>query len=306
MMCQRLLAGGAPGLHMYTLNLERSAGALKCGCGLCDGCRAVEPVLATARIAGLLRGPSALSTGVYATPSCILQLSTGVYATPILHSPALFCSVHPTPPACSGHSGECGAGAQEGGSKGGRAAGQEPLSATQPSAVPHATRCHMPWCRTLQCHIPCSATCHACNATCRPLPAHPCPVIFPCSCLHYRSALAVPADAGCCSRSLLPPSACPCSTPALPLSLRCVLPLLPAPSVRVAHCNSVLALSNACYTHRSTHVKRRAGQQQHSQEGTGSMLGSCRAASLPVLQRSAPAAPAHSAAHPLSQAPLYR
>lgn len=251
----------------------------------------------------LLCGPSALSTGVYATPSCILRPVHWCVSNSHPAFSCLFYSVHPTPPACSGHSGECGAGAQEGGSKGGRAAGQEPLSATQLSAVPHATRCHMPWCRTLQCHIPCSATCHAC----RPLPAHPCPVIFPCSCLHYRSALAVPADAGCCSRSLLPPSACPCSTPALPLSLRCVLPLLPAPSVRVAHCNSVLALSNVCYAHRSTQqVKRRAGQQQHSQEGTGSMLGSCRAASLPVLQRSAPAAPAHSAAHPLPQAPLYR
>ena len=34
MMAKQLLAGGAPGLHMYTLNLERSAVAILENCGL--------------------------------------------------------------------------------------------------------------------------------------------------------------------------------------------------------------------------------------------------------------------------------
>ena len=108
-------------------------------------------------------------------------------------------------------------------------------------------------------------------------------MIFSCSCLHYRSALAVPADAGCAPapssrprparapRLLFPCRSavcCPCS----------LLPLFVFPTAIPC------SLCQTHATHTAAHVKRRAGQQQHSQEGTGSMLGSCRAASLPLLQ----------------------
>ena len=43
-MCKELLAGGAPGLHMYTLNLERSAVAILEAVGLLDTKSVARPL----------------------------------------------------------------------------------------------------------------------------------------------------------------------------------------------------------------------------------------------------------------------